>query len=217
MNQIVLYIIKPELHGNNCYWVVKAIHNIALVMDFTTLLTDIWIYVESYVPLMSPNEDEIGLALLITSRESNSSSYNQPKLPGNNCYWEVEALHNIALVMDFTTLLTDIWIYVENDVPLMSPNEDEIGLALLITSRESNSSSYNQTKLHGNNCYWEVEAIHNIALVMDFTTLLTDIWIYVESYVPQMSTNEDETGLALLITSRESNSSLYNQARITRK
>ena len=39
-------------------------------MDFTTLLTDIWIYVESYVPLMSPNEDETGLALLITFRES---------------------------------------------------------------------------------------------------------------------------------------------------
>ena len=58
-----------------CFWEVKAIHNIALVMDFTTLLTDIWIYVESYVPLMSPNEDETGLALLITSRESNSSSY----------------------------------------------------------------------------------------------------------------------------------------------
>ena len=34
-------------------------------MDFTTLLTDIWIYVESYVPLMNPNEDETGLALQI--------------------------------------------------------------------------------------------------------------------------------------------------------
>ena len=44
-------------------------------MDFTTLLTDIWVYVKSYVPLMSPNEDETGLALLITSSESNSSSY----------------------------------------------------------------------------------------------------------------------------------------------
>ena len=52
---------------------------------------------------------------------------------------------------------------------------------------------------------------------MDFTTLLTDIWIYLESYVPLMSPNEDETGLALLITSRESSSSSYNQARITRK
>ena len=56
---------------------------------------------------------------------------------------------------------------------------------------------------------------------MDFTTLLTDIWIYVESYVPLMSPNEtkneDETGLALLITSRESSSYSYNQARITRK
>ena len=108
MNQIVLYIIKPELHGNSCYWVVKAIHSFALVMDFTTLLTDIWIYVESYVPLMSPIEDEIGLVLLITSRESNISSYNQPKLHGNNCHWEVKAIHNIALVMDFTTLLTDM-------------------------------------------------------------------------------------------------------------
>ena len=147
MNQIVLYIIKPELHGNNCYWEVKCIHNIALVMDFTTLLTDIWIDVENYVPLMSPNEDEISLALLITSRESNSSSYNQPKLHGNNCYWEVKAIHNIALVMDFTTLLTDIWIYVESYVPLMSPNEDETGLALLITSRESNSSSYNPARI----------------------------------------------------------------------
>ena len=68
------YLIH-ELRGNHCYWEVKAIHNIALVMDFTTLLTDIWIYVESYVPLMSPNEDETGLALLITSRESNSYSY----------------------------------------------------------------------------------------------------------------------------------------------
>ena len=55
---------------------VKAIHNIALVMDFTTLLTDIWIYVESYVPLMSPNEDETGLAKLITSRESSSYSWH---------------------------------------------------------------------------------------------------------------------------------------------
>ena len=54
-------------------------------------------------------------------------------------------------------------------------------------------------------------------IVMDFTTLLTDIWIYVESYVPLMSPNEDETGLALLITSRESSSYSYNQARITRK
>ena len=80
MNQIVLHIIKPELRGNHCNWEVKAIHNIALVMDFTTLLTDIWIYVESYVPQMSPNEDEIGLALLITSRESNSSSYNQARI-----------------------------------------------------------------------------------------------------------------------------------------
>ena len=80
MNQIVLHIIKPELHGNNCYCEVKAIHNIALVMDFTILLTEIWIYVESYVPLMSPNEDETGLALLITSRESNSSSYNQARI-----------------------------------------------------------------------------------------------------------------------------------------
>ena len=52
---------------------------------------------------------------------------------------------------------------------------------------------------------------------MDFTTLLTDIWIYVESYVPLMNPNEDETGLALQITPRESNSSSYNQARITRK
>ena len=52
---------------------------------------------------------------------------------------------------------------------------------------------------------------------MDFTTLLTDIWIYVEGYAPLMSSNEDETGLALLITSRGSNSSSYNQARITRK
>ena len=152
MNQIVLHIIKPELHGNNCYWEVKAIHNIALVMDFTTLLTDIWIYVESYVPLMSPNEDETGLALLITSRESNSSSYNQAialvmDYTETNCYWEVKAIHNIALVMDFTTLLTDIWIYVESYVPLMSPNEDETGLALLITSRESNSSSYNQARI----------------------------------------------------------------------
>ena len=50
---------------------------------------------------------------------------------------------------------------------------------------------------------------------MDFTTLLTDIWIYVEGYAPLMSSNEDETGLALLITSP--NSSSYNQARITRK
>ena len=33
-----------------------------------------------YVPLMSPNEDETGLALLITSRESNSSSYNQAQI-----------------------------------------------------------------------------------------------------------------------------------------
>ena len=32
-----------------------------------------------------------------------------------------------------------------------------------------------------------------------------------------MSPNEDETGLALLITSRESSSYSYNQARITRK
>ena len=56
-----------------------------------------------------------------------------------------------------------------------------------------------------------------IALMMDFTTLLTDIWIYIESYVPLMSPNEDETGLALLITSCESSSSSYNQARITRK
>ena len=147
MNQIFLHIIKPKLHGNNCYWEVKAIRNIALVMDFTTLLTDIWIYVESYVPLMSPNEDQTGLALLITSRESNSSSYNKPELHRNNCYWEVKAIHNIALVMDFTTLLTDIWIYVESYVPLMSPNEDETGLALLITSRESNSSSYNQARI----------------------------------------------------------------------
>ena len=52
---------------------------------------------------------------------------------------------------------------------------------------------------------------------MDYTTLLTDIWIYVESYVPLMSSNEDETGLALLKTSRESTSSSYNQAQITRK
>ena len=147
MNQIVLHIIKPELHGNNCYWEVKSIHNIALVMDFTTSLTDIWIYVESYVPLMSPNEDETSLALLITSRESNSSSYNQARITRNNCYWEVKAIHNIALVMDFTTLLTDIWIYVESYVPLMSPNKDETGLALLITSRESNSSSYNQARI----------------------------------------------------------------------
>ena len=80
MNQIVLHIIKPELHGNNCYWEVKAIHNIALVMDFTTLLTDIWIYVESYVQLMSPNEDLTGLAMLITCRESNSSSYKQARI-----------------------------------------------------------------------------------------------------------------------------------------
>ena len=80
MNQIVLHIIKPELHRNNCYWEEKAIHNIALVMDFTTLLTNIWIHVESYVPLMSPNEDETSLALLITSRESNSSSYNQARI-----------------------------------------------------------------------------------------------------------------------------------------
>ena len=80
MNQIVLHIIKPELHGNNCYCEVKAIHNIALVIDFTILLTEIWIYVESYVPLMSPNEDENGLALLTTSRESNSSSYNQARI-----------------------------------------------------------------------------------------------------------------------------------------
>ena len=141
--------------------------------------------------------------------------------------------------MDFTTLLTDIWIYVESYVPLMSPNEDETGLALitialvmdfttLLTDIWIYVESYvNQIvlhiikpELHGNNCYWEVKAIHNIALVMDFTTLLTDIWIYVESYVPLqmfMSPNEDETGLALLITSRESNSSSYNQARITRK
>ena len=49
-------------------------------MDFTTLLTDIWIYVESYVPLMSPNEDKTGLALLITSRGSNISSYDQPRI-----------------------------------------------------------------------------------------------------------------------------------------
>ena len=80
MNQIFLHIIKPELHGDNCYWEVKAIHSIALVMDFTTLLTDIWIYVERYVPLMSPNEDETDQALLITSRESNSSSYHQPRI-----------------------------------------------------------------------------------------------------------------------------------------
>ena len=73
-------MIKPELRGNLCYWEVKAIHNVALVMDFTTLLTDIWIYVESYVPLMSPNEDETGLALLITSRGSNSSSYDQARI-----------------------------------------------------------------------------------------------------------------------------------------
>ena len=73
-------MIKPELRGNHCYWEVKAIHNVALVMDFTTLLSDIWIYVESYVPLMSPNEDETGLALLITSRESNSSPYNQARI-----------------------------------------------------------------------------------------------------------------------------------------
>ena len=52
---------------------------------------------------------------------------------------------------------------------------------------------------------------------MDFTTVLTDIWIYVESYVPLMISNEDETGLALLKTSRESTSSSYNQAPITRK
>ena len=52
---------------------------------------------------------------------------------------------------------------------------------------------------------------------MNFTTLLTDIWIYVESYVPLMSPNEDKTGLALLITSRGSNSSSYDQARISRK
>ena len=70
----------------------------ALVMDFTTLLTDIWIYVESYVPLMSSNEDETGLALLITSRESNSSSYiyiyiyiymmaghSLSRIPGKSC------------------------------------------------------------------------------------------------------------------------------------
>ena len=80
MNQIILHIINPELQENNCYWEVKAIHNIALVMDFTTLLTDIWIYVESYVSLMSPNEDETGLALLITSPESNSSSYNPARI-----------------------------------------------------------------------------------------------------------------------------------------
>ena len=80
MNQIVLDIIKPELHGNNCCWEVSAIHNIAMVLDFTTLSTDIWIYVESYVPLMSPNEDETGLALLITSRDSNISSYNQARI-----------------------------------------------------------------------------------------------------------------------------------------
>ena len=99
MNQIVLHIIKPELHGNNCYWEVKAIHNIALVMDFTTLLTDIWIYVESYVPLMSPNEDETGLALLITSRESNSSSYNQARIYTEIIhYWEVKAIHNQARI-----------------------------------------------------------------------------------------------------------------------
>ena len=153
MNQIVLHIIKPELHGNNCYWEVKAIHNIALVMDFivnyiVTAHMDLCRkdLCESYVPLMSPNEDETGLALLITSRESNSSSYNQARIT-HNCYWEVKAIHNIALVMDFTTLLTDIWIYVESYVPLMSPNEDETGLALLITSRESNSSSYNQARI----------------------------------------------------------------------
>ena len=80
MNQIVLHIIKPELRGNHCYWEVKAIHNIALVMDFTALLTDIWIYVESYVPLMNPNEDETGLALQKNPRESNSSSYNQARI-----------------------------------------------------------------------------------------------------------------------------------------
>ena len=73
-------MIKPEFRGNHCYWEVKTIHNIALTMDFTTLLTDIWIYVESYVPLMSPNEDETGLAMLITSRESNSSSYKQARI-----------------------------------------------------------------------------------------------------------------------------------------
>ena len=73
-------MIKPELRGNHCYWEVKAIHNVALVMDFTTLLTDIWIYVEGYAPLMSSNEDETGLALLITSRGSNSSSYNQARI-----------------------------------------------------------------------------------------------------------------------------------------
>ena len=83
---IVLHIIKPELRGNHCYWEVKAIHNIALVMDITTLLTDIWIYVESYVPLISPNEDETGLALLITSRESNSSSYNQARITRKYIY-----------------------------------------------------------------------------------------------------------------------------------
>ena len=80
MDQVVIHIIKPELRGNHCYLEVKAIHNIALVMDFTTLLTDIWIYVESYVLLMSPNEDETGLALLITSRESSSYSYNQARI-----------------------------------------------------------------------------------------------------------------------------------------
>ena len=57
-------------------------------MDFTKLLTGIWIYVESYVPLVSPNEDEAGLALLITSRESSSSSYNQARITRNHCYWE---------------------------------------------------------------------------------------------------------------------------------
>ena len=85
LNQIVLHIIKPELHGNNCYWEVKAIHNIALVMDFTTLLTDIWTEIYSNCIGMChwmkvQSEDEIGLALLITSPESNSSSYNQPRI-----------------------------------------------------------------------------------------------------------------------------------------
>ena len=80
MNQIVLHIIKPELHQNNCYWEVKAIHNIVLVMDFTTSLTDIWIYVRKLCAMMSPNQDETSLALLITSRESNSSSYNQARI-----------------------------------------------------------------------------------------------------------------------------------------
>ena len=68
-------------------------------MDFTTLLTEIWIYVESYVPLMSPNEDETGLALLITSRESSSYSYIYRR-PSNKMYYLQKACFEIIALKD---------------------------------------------------------------------------------------------------------------------